>query len=306
MENQPQPASIPKYQAWLMASRPRTLPAAVSPVLVGSAVAFTEYVFHPGAALAAFFGALLLQIGANLANDVFDFEKGADRGDRLGPTRVTQYGFLTPAEVKKGMWITFAIAALCGIYMTMVSGWWIILIGVLAILAAITYTGGPFPYGYRGLGEIFVFIFFGLAAVGGTYYAQAGTISKLAMYASIPIGLLIVGILVVNNVRDYESDKASNKKTLAVRFGLAWARQEFITVVVLAYAVVFFMVWIKVTSPWVLLSWLSLPLFFPISSSVLNERGRILNKTLAKMGSLTLIFSLLFSLGLLLSVFIPL
>lgn len=296
---------IPKYQAWLLASRPKTLPAAVSPVIIGCAVAFAEHSFRFGPALAAFLGALLLQIGANLANDVFDFEKGADQHGRLGPMRVTQAGLLSPNEVKIGMWITFALAAMCGIYMTLVSGWFILLIGALAILAAIAYTGGPFPYGYKGLGEIFVFIFFGFAAVCGTYYAQTKTISQLAVLSSIPVGLLIVAILVVNNVRDYESDKAANKRTLAVRFGLEWARQEFVSIVILAFVIVILLSISDIATPWLLLTWLSLPLVFSTSSSVLNQRGKILNKTLAGTGQLTLVFSLLYSVGLMLSVYLP-
>jgi 1,4-dihydroxy-2-naphthoate octaprenyltransferase len=300
------PTNIPKYQAWLLASRPKTLPAAVSPVIIGAAVAFAEHSFRFGPALAAFLGALLLQIGANLANDVFDFEKGADQHNRLGPLRVTQAGLLSPKEVKTGMWISFGLAAVCGIYMTLVSGWLIVLIGFLAILAAIAYTGGPFPYGYKGLGEIFVFIFFGFAAVCGTYYAQTRTISQLALLSSIPVGLLIVAILVVNNVRDYESDKAANKRTLAVRFGLEWARQEFISVVVLAFVIVVLLSISDLATPWLLLTWFSLPLVFSTSSSVINQRGKVLNKTLAGTGQLTLIFSLLYALGLILSVYIPL
>lgn len=299
------PMKIPKYQAWLLASRPKTLPAAVSPVIIGCAVAFAEHSFRFGPALAAFLGALLLQIGANLANDVFDFEKGADQHGRLGPMRVTQAGLLSPNEVKIGMWITFALAAMCGIYMTLVSGWFILLIGALAILAAIAYTGGPFPYGYKGLGEIFVFIFFGFAAVCGTYYAQTKTISQLAVLSSIPVGLLIVAILVVNNVRDYESDKAANKRTLAVRFGLEWARQEFVSIVILAFVIVILLSISDIATPWLLLTWLSLPLVFSTSSSVLNQRGKILNKTLAGTGQLTLVFSLLYTVGLMLSVYLP-
>jgi 1,4-dihydroxy-2-naphthoate octaprenyltransferase len=297
--------NLSKFQVWLLASRPKTLPAAVSPVIIGSAVAFAEHSFRFGPALAAFLGALLLQIGANLANDVFDYEKGADQHDRLGPMRVTQAGLLSPKDVKTGMWVTFALAAICGIYMTLVSGWFILLIGLLAILAAIAYTGGPFPYGYKGLGEIFVFIFFGFAAVCGTYYAQTNTISQLAVLSSIPVGLLIVAILVVNNVRDYESDKSANKRTLAVRFGLEWARQEFVSIVILAFVTVVLLSISDIATPWLLLTWLSLPLVFSTSSSVLNQRGKILNKTLASTGQLTLVFSLLYAVGLILSVFIP-
>ncbi len=298
--------NLSKFQAWILGSRPKTLPAAAAPVIVGSAVAFAEHGFRFWPALAALIGSLMLQIGANLANDVFDFEKGADQHGRLGPLRVTQARLLSPREVKTGMWITFAIAAICGIYMAVVSSWVILLIGVLAVIAAIAYTGGPFPYGYRGLGELFVFIFFGVAAVCGTYYAQTKTVSQLAWLASLPVGLLIVAILVVNNVRDYESDKAANKRTLAVKFGLEWAQKEFIVVTTLAFIVVTLMSISKIASPWVLLTWLSVPLVFSISNSVLKERGKILNKTLAETGRLTLLFSLLFAIGLMLSVYLPL
>jgi 1,4-dihydroxy-2-naphthoate octaprenyltransferase len=297
---------LTKTQAWILAARPKTLPAAAAPVIVGSAAAFAEQMFKPGPALAALAGALLLQIGANYANDVFDYQKGADSGERLGPLRLTQAGILSPREVKTGMWLSFILAAACGVYMALVSGWVIILIGLLAILAAIAYTGGPFPYGYKGLGEIFVFLFFGLAAVCGTYYAQAGSISQLALLSSLPMGFLIVAILVVNNLRDVESDRASGKHTLAVRYGPNWAKQEYIVMLILAYLVVFLMGISDLANPWVLLCWLSLPFIFPLTSTVLNQSGRILNKTLAGTGQLTLMFALLYALGLILSVLIPL
>ncbi|PKO13094.1 MAG: 1,4-dihydroxy-2-naphthoate polyprenyltransferase [Chloroflexi bacterium HGW-Chloroflexi-10] len=297
---------LTKTQAWILAARPKTLPAAAAPVIVGSAAAFAEQMFKPGPALAALAGALLLQIGANYANDVFDYQKGADSGERLGPLRLTQAGILSPREVKTGMWVSFTLAAACGVYMALVSGWVIILIGLLAILAAIAYTGGPFPYGYKGLGEIFVFLFFGLAAVCGTYYAQAGSISQLALLSSLPMGFLIVAILVVNNLRDVESDRASGKHTLAVRYGANWAKQEYVVMLILAYLVVFLMGISDLASPWVVLCWLSLPFIFSLTSAVLNQSGRILNKTLAGTGQLTLMFALLYALGLVLSVLIPL
>lgn len=295
--------SVTKKQAWLLASRPKTLPAAASPVIIGCAVAFVENTFDPFAGLAALLGALLLQIGANLANDVFDYQKGTDNHQRLGPLRMTQAGFLSPKEMKTGMWIVFFLAALCGIYMTIVSGWLIVFIGLAAILAAIAYTGGPFPYGYKGLGEIFVFLFFGIAAVCGTYYAQARTVSILALFSSIPVGLFIVAILVVNNLRDIVGDKASGKRTLAVRFGAVWARQEFISLISLAYLIVFLISFSQLSSVWILLSWLSFPLAIPLFKSVLHDEGRTLNQTLAGTGTLTLIFSILYALGLIGSFF---
>ncbi len=211
--------SLNKWQIWLLAARPKTLPAAASPAIVGSAVAFSVGKFHFGPALAALLGALLLQIGANLANDVFDFHRGADTQARLGPTRVTQAGLLTPTEVTRGMWVVFGLAAISGIYLTAVAGWLVVLIGVAAIAAAIAYTGGPFPLGYYGLGEIFVFIFFGLVAECGTVFVQAKGLSPLAWWSAVPMGLLVVNILVVNNLRDIETDRTAGKKTLSVRLG---------------------------------------------------------------------------------------
>jgi 1,4-dihydroxy-2-naphthoate polyprenyltransferase len=178
------------YQIWMMAARPKTLPAAAAPVIAGTAVAFAEGVFSPGPALAALLGALLIQIGTNFANDVFDYKKGADTTERLGPVRVTQAGLLKPGQVMIGMWITFGLAVLVGVYLLAVAGWPVVWIGLFSILAGIAYTGGPFPLGYNGLGDIFVFIFFGLVAVCGTYFVQAGMVSAGAVWTAIPMGLL--------------------------------------------------------------------------------------------------------------------
>ncbi len=213
------PGSPAAGNPWLLAIRPKTLPAAVVPVLIGSAVAFSNGVFSALPALAALAGALFLQIGSNLANDVYDFKKGADTAERVGPTRVTQAGLLSAKQVLTGMWTVFALATLVGVYLVWVGGWPIVAIGLSSIVAAIAYTGGPFPLGYKGLGELFVFLFFGVIAVSGTYYVQAGTLSLTAVLAGIPIGLLCANILVVNNVRDIETDRKAGKRTLAARFG---------------------------------------------------------------------------------------
>lgn len=305
METDSNKPTISPIQALILGSRPKTLPAAASPVIIGSAAAFAEGNFKLWPALAALIGALLLQIGANYANDYFDFKKGTDDLDRLGPTRITQAGYLSPSAVLTSMWVSFAFAAICGLYLTLISGWLIIIIGVLAVIAAIAYTGGPFPYGYKGLGEIFVFIFFGLAAVGGTYYAQTGTITWISILSAFPVGLLICAILVVNNLRDLENDRRSGKNTLAVRFGRSWTQQEYIAMLTLAYLIVFIMGISDLASPWLLLTWLSLPMIIPLSKSILTDYGSTLNKTLADTGKLTLIFSLLLSLGFVLSVFFP-
>jgi len=267
---------------------------------VGTAVAFSEAVFQPGPALAALLGALLLQIGANLANDVFDFKRGADARGRLGPTRVTQAGLLTPRQVLSGMWTVFALAALAGLYLIRVGGWPVAVIGLLSILAAIAYTGGPFPLGYKGLGDLFVFIFFGLAAVCGTYYVQAGAVSRVALWAAAPIGLLTTAILVVNNLRDIETDRAVGKKTLAVRLGRRGAQVEYLLLLALAYLIPLLMWLLKVTPVWVLLAWCSLPAARQPVRLILTEQGRSLNYALAGTARLALIYALLFSVGLVL------
>ena len=220
-------ARLSYTQRWLIASRPKTLPAATVPVIVGTAAAFKDNVFQFGPALAALLGALLIQIGANFANDVFDYKKGADTAERLGPTRVTQAGMLSPGQVYAGMVVVFGLATLIGVYLVLVAGWAVILIGVFSILAALAYTGGPFPLGYNGLGDIFVFIFFGLVAVCGTYFVQAGTLGALAWWGALPVGFLATAILVVNNLRDVKTDRIAGKKTLAVRFGESGARAEY-------------------------------------------------------------------------------
>ena len=292
---QPHPSLL---QIWLLAARPKTLPAAAAPVIVGTTAAYSEGVFHFWPALAALLGALLIQIGTNFANDVFDFKRGADTSERLGPLRVTQAGLLSPHQVMLGMWLTFGLAALIGLYLIMVGGWPIIVIGLLSILSGIAYTGGPFPLGYNGLGDLFVFIFFGLVAVCGTYYVQAGSVSALAVWAAIPVGVLATAILVVNNLRDIETDRAAGKKTLAVRFGAKGAQLEYFWLLGLAYLAPLLMWLLGYSTPWVILTWLSLPLVKPLSDKVLREKGRPLNLALAGTARLELIYSFLLSLGL--------
>ena len=206
---------------WLMAARPRTLPAAIAPVLVGTAAAVNWYGSLPrwGAFLAALVGSIFIQIGTNLANDYSDARRGADSADRLGPVRVTSAGLVTPQRVLTATWIAFAIAIACGIYLATVAGLVILLIGAVSIAAGVLYTGGPRPYGYAGLGEVFVFLFFGLVAVNGSYYVQVESLDALPLGLSIAVGFLATAILVVNNVRDLETDRRAGKMTLAVRMG---------------------------------------------------------------------------------------
>jgi len=292
------PKRLSSLSVWLLAVRPKTLPAAAAPVIVGAAVAVGEGVFAPGPALAALIGALLIQCGANLANDLFDYQRGADTAERLGPLRVTQAGLLTPDQVLRGTLVTFGLAVLVGAYLVVVGGWPVVVIGLLSIAAAIAYTAGPFPLGYHGLGDLFVFLFFGLAAVAGTYYVQAGRVSGTALWAAIPMGLLATAILVVNNLRDVKTDRAAGKKTLAVRLGVKGARIEYLGLLIGAYGVPLLMGLMGVTSPWVLLTWLSLPLTFPLVRMILGQTGSILNQALAGTAQLELIYGVLFSLGL--------
>ena len=287
-----------QFQVWLLASRPRTLPAAAAPVVVGTAVAISDSLFSFGPALAALLGALLLQVGANLANDVFDFKKGADTTRRLGPLRVTQAGLLSPGQVLFGMWLTFGLAALAGLYLALVGGWLIIAIGLFSIAAAIAYTAGPFPLGYNGLGDLFVFIFFGPVAVGGTYYVQASALSPIALWSALPIGLLATAILVVNNLRDVDTDRTAGKKTLAVRLGARGVRIEYLLLVGAAYAIPVLMWLLGFSGPWPLLSWLSWPLAVPLIRLIWREKGRPLNQALARTAQLELAYAALFALGL--------
>ena len=287
------------WTAWKLAIRPRTLPAAAAGVIIGSAVAWRDGFFRLEAALACLFTALLLQIGSNLANDVFDFERGTDTPERLGPVRVTQAGLLTPSQVKYGMVIVFVLAALLGLYLAWLGGWPIILIGIAAILSAIAYTAGPFPLGYHGLGDLFVFIFFGLASVAGTYYVQAGFISTAAWWMTIPPGLIITAILVVNNLRDLENDRQAGKRTLAVILGEQATKKQYLICMMAAYLVMPLAASIGILPWYALLTWASLPMAIRSTRLVFTTQGRPLNAALAGTGQVALLFSILFWIGLL-------
>ena len=293
-----EPISTSALGAWILAGRPRTLFAAAAPVVVGTAIAIRDGGFALLPALAALFGALLLQVGSNLANDVFDYQRGADAPDRVGPLRVTQAGLLMPVQVLRGMWFIFALSLIPGLYLAARGGWPIVAIGVSAIAAAILYTGGPLPYGYKGLGEIFVFVFFGVVAVCGTYYVQTGTLTGLAISASIPIGLLTSAILGVNNLRDMGPDRAAGKITLAVRLGMHGARIEYLLLVGLAFAAPPALFAAGLASAWVMLAWLSVPLAERQARIIVTQSGAALNNALAGTALLTFVFSLLFAAGL--------
>jgi 1,4-dihydroxy-2-naphthoate polyprenyltransferase len=222
---------------WLQAARPKTLPAAATPVIVGTACAHACGAVAWGPALAALGGAFALQIGANFANDVYDAEHGADGADRLGPVRAVAAGLIAPSAMKRAMVLAFAVAMAFGVYLASVAGWPVVAIGLASIAAAIAYTGGPWPLGYHGLGDVFVFAFFGVVAVCGTAFVQLGHVPALAVWASVPVGALSTAILVVNNVRDRASDTRAGKRTLAVRFGRRAGIAEYALLVTVAYAV---------------------------------------------------------------------
>jgi 1,4-dihydroxy-2-naphthoate polyprenyltransferase len=287
---------------WLMAARVRTLPAAIAPVLVGTALAGWLHVFHPLRFLAALIGAIFIQVGTNLSNDYSDARRGADAEDRLGPVRVTAGGLVPPHQVLVATYASFGVAVLAGVYLIVVAGWQLLLVGAASILAGVLYTGGPRPYGYEGLGELFVFLFFGIVAVAGSFFVQVRHLSWEAFALAVPVGLLAAAILVVNNFRDTDSDRRAGKRTLAVRLGRPRTRTMFATIVYLAYLLAP-VTWIfGPMKAWMLLAWLTLPLAAETVRTVRNRTdGRSLNQTLAHTGMLQLAFCMLLSAGLLLS-----
>jgi 1,4-dihydroxy-2-naphthoate octaprenyltransferase len=289
---------------WLMAARPRTLPAAIAPVLVGTAAAVEQVGELPrwGAFLAALVGSIFIQIGTNLANDYSDAKRGADTADRLGPVRVTASGMVTPQRVMRATWIAFAVAVACGIYLTVVAGWVILVIGALSIAAGVLYTGGPRPYGYAGFGEVFVFLFFGLVAVNGSYYAQLEELDALPLGLSISIGLLATAIIVVNNVRDVETDRRAGKNTLAVRIGRERAVGLYRLLVLGAFVVLPIALIAGDSSMLPLIGLLAAPLAIRPAKTLAERRdGPALNGVLAATGGILAVFSLLVTAGLLIS-----
>jgi 1,4-dihydroxy-2-naphthoate polyprenyltransferase len=285
---------------WLLASRPRTLPAAVAPVLVGTSLAATEDEFRVLPFLAALIGSVFIQIGTNLSNDYSDARRGADTEDRLGPVRVTAGGLMPPKRVLVGTYVAFGIAVAAGLYLAAEAGWELLVVGAASILAGVLYTGGPRPYGYEGLGELFVFVFFGLVAVAGSYYVQAEELRWEAFALAMPVGLLAAAILVVNNVRDIDTDRRAGKRTLAVKLGRERARTLFVAMTALAFLVPVLLV--PALSAWLLLPLASLPLVPPLVRTVRTRTdGPALNGALAGTGRLLAVYSLLLAGGVLLS-----
>lgn len=290
------PAQPSMLFAWWLAIRPRTLVVGAVPVVVGTALAMRTGVWSLPRALAALAGALLIQIGTNLANDYYDHVRGADGTDRLGPPRASAQGWLQPSAVKAGAFVCFALAVISGAYLVAVGGWPVLVIGLTSVIAGYAYTGGPFPLGYHGLGDVFVWVFFGFVAVGGTYFVQAGLPGWAELLSGAAVGALGVGILAVNNLRDRVTDVNVGKRTLAVRFGPRFARAEYVACVVLAFGVpvVLAGVW---RSPWPLVTWAALPLGVGACRVVLRSDGAALNAALAATARLMIVWGVLFSVG---------
>ena len=283
--------------AWVLACRPATLAAAVVPVAVGTACAHAVGSLRAAPALAALAGAVLIQIGTNLANDVFDHEKGADTGERLGPTRVVSAGLLSARAVRRAMWIAFGAAALVGVYLAAVGGPAIVVLGVASVASGLAYTSGPYPLGYHGLGDVFVLAFFGFVAVCWTALVQVGGVPDIAWWASVPVGCLATAILVVNNVRDRDTDVKAGKRTLAVRFGRRAAVAQYRLLLGVAFATPVALVAAARTTPWALLPLATAPLGVKLAREISARDGRSLNATLTATARLLLAFGLLLATG---------
>jgi len=284
--------------SWMLATRPKTLTASAVPVMVGTALAYASGHGAALPALAALLGALFIQVGTNLVNDFYDFKKGADTDERLGPTRVTQSGLIAPPLVLKAALAFYALAVIIGAYLISVGGWPVLCIGVASVLAGYAYTGGPFPLAYHGLGDVFVFIFFGLVAVCGTYWVQALQLSNAAWLGGVTVGALGTTLIVVNNLRDIPTDVKAGKRTLAVRLGVTGTRAEYVLLVLIALGTPLLMVMTQLARPSVLLCWLTIPLMVPPLKLVLTADGKALNAALGGSARVQLIFGVLLAIGL--------
>ena len=290
--------SISRPRAWVMACRPRTLTAAIAPVAAGTGLAHMHGGFAALPALAALFGAMLIQVGTNLANDYYDYQKGGDSEGRLGPVRVTQAGLIEGRAVLRGALVAFALATGAGVYLAVVAGWPVVAIGVAGIASGIAYTGGPYPLGYHGLGDLFVFVFFGLVAVAGTSYVQVLAFRPDSLTAGVALGAASTAILVVNNLRDVQTDALAGKRTLAVRMGRRWTQAQYVFLVGLTAAVPPAGMALHGWSPWVLLSLCALPAVVQPLALVLTFREpALLNRGLAGTARFLGLFGVLLGLG---------
>ena len=298
MNNENSHLDISKFQSWLLASRPKTLLAAVVPVLVGSALAISTKKFFPPYSIIALFCSILIQVGTNFTNDLYDFLKGADNQKRKGPRRVLASGLISVTEMKAAIVIVFGLAFLLGLYLVFSVGLLILWVGIISIIAGIIYTAGPFPLAYNGLGDFFVFIFFGLIGTMGTFYLHTQQISLLSFIASIPVGALITNILIVNNFRDIEEDREANKKTLAVLLGRNFTRWQYIFLIAVCYLVSLILNYQFNYSYWIFLPYLTLPISIVLIQMLYKYHGEELNKTLELTARFAGLYGLLFSIGL--------
>lgn len=286
----------------MRAARPQTLAAAFVPILIGASLAYSDNFLRWDSTLVALFCAFTIQIGTNFANDYFDFVKGADTPDRIGFERATSAGTISPESMLAATITTMLIAFLAGLYLVWVGGWIILIIGLLSLLFGILYTGGPYPLGYNGLGDLFVFIFFGIVAVTGTYYINALEWSTLSFWVSLPVGALSVNILVVNNLRDVDQDKVSGKRTLGVLLGESALKMEYLFMLAIAYVIPVILYHFFDFSIWIMLSYLSLPFARNLNKQVwYHDEKRSLNRTLEQTAQFMLLYGVLFSAGTILS-----
>ncbi|MFZ2322751.1 MAG: 1,4-dihydroxy-2-naphthoate polyprenyltransferase [Ignavibacteriaceae bacterium] len=292
-----QTKNISKLQSWILAIRPHTLPAAVVPVIVGSALAIYYGIFYPSFSIIALICSLLIQIGTNFTNDLYDHIKGADTKERKGPTRVLASGLISVNEMKWGIFLVFFTAFLLGMYLVYSVGIVIFWIGIFSIIAGLAYTAGPFPLAYNGLGDLFVFIFFGIVGTMGTFYLHIQQFTFLAFLISLPVGALITNILIVNNYRDIEEDKAAGKKTLAVLLGKEFSRFEYVFFILLSFLVPFLLHFKYGFSFWVFLPYITMPLAIMLVKMIYALKGPQLNKTLEMSAKFSALFGFLLSIG---------
>lgn len=298
--NESNSSAISLVQRWWLAIRPKTLPAAIAPVLLGASIALRHGSFKLLPALAAMLIAVLIQIATNLVNDVVDFSRGADNAARTGPARATQTGMLSPRQVWGGAIVTFGLAALIGVYLVLIAGWPALALGAAALIAGAAYTAGPFPLAYHGLGGLFVLLFFGYGAVAGTVYVTAGFLPAETWYAATAAGALTVNILVINNVRDIETDRAAGRMNIPVTLGRAAGEWQYAIMAAIAYAVPILLLWLGLASPWALLSFLSLPFASGVWQKMRSGlEGQQLNPMLGKTAQVLLLYCILLSIGLL-------
>ncbi|MBK7632805.1 MAG: 1,4-dihydroxy-2-naphthoate polyprenyltransferase [Ignavibacteriales bacterium] len=292
--------NISKLQSWILASRPRTLPAALVPVMVGSALAVYHGIFFPAYSIIAILCSLLIQIGTNFTNDLYDYLKGTDTKERKGPLRVLASGLITVKEMKWGIFLIFLLAFLLGLYLVYFVGLMILWIGIFSIVAGLAYTAGPFPLAYNGLGDLFVFIFFGIVGTVGTYYLHAQQFTSLAFLISLPVGALITNILIVNNYRDIEEDRTAGKNTLAVLLGKEFSRFEYVFFILISFFVPFLLHFKYNFNLWIFLPYITLPLAISLVKMIYALTGTQLNKTLELSAKFSALYGLLLSVGIIL------